>query len=517
MTEFEKLRNNFEEKFIPLHRDSAIAYFDASISGSDADYQKSADLETKTSDMLSDPETFAQIKMIKEKGELTDPLEKRELQDLYNSYLSHQVEPAKLEALINLQTEVEKKFATFRAEVKGKSLTDNDIIDLLQNSSDQLELQMAWEESKKVGREVSDDVIKLAKMRNEIAKSVGFNNYHEMSLELDEQSPAEIEKLFDELDLLTGPAFREAKNEIDLFLTKKFSISLEDLRPWHFQDRFFQEAPKIYPVDLDKYYKDKDLVAITEDYFGKIGLPIEDILTRSDLFEKPGKNQHAYCMDTDREGDIRVLCNVKSNLKWMDTMLHEFGHAVYEKFIDPKLPWLLHLPSHTFTTEAVAIFFGALASNSAWLRQNLAISKPEAEKITKPSFQQIRLEKLIFSRWAQVVYRFEKSMYEDPDQDLNDLWWKLVERYQGIAKPIGREEPDWAAKIHLATVPAYYHNYLLGTLLSSQIKASLIAKMPEIAQNGFSNDVEIGNWFKQYIFLPGNRFYWDEMIERATG
>jgi len=76
---------------------------------------------------------------------------------------------------------------------------------------------------------------------------------------------------------------------------------------------------------------------------------------------------------------------------------------------------------------------------------------------------------LIFSRWAQVMMRFERAMYRDPDQDLNKLWWDLVEEYQFVKRPPGRNAPDWAAKIHIAQYPCYYHNYMFGGLAASQI------------------------------------------------
>ena len=40
-------------------------------------------------------------------------------------------------------------------------------------------------------------------------------------------------------------------------------------------------------------------------------------------------------------------------------------------------------------------------------------------------------------------------MYGNPDQDLNKLWWDLVEKYQEIRRPEGRDAPDYAAKIHI--------------------------------------------------------------------
>ena len=32
---------------------------------------------------------------------------------------------------------------------------------------------------------------------------------------------------------------------------------------------------------------------------------------------------------------MRVLCNVEPNERWTETMLHEFGHAVYDRELDP--------------------------------------------------------------------------------------------------------------------------------------------------------------------------------------
>src|SRR3712207_7886821 len=36
-----------------------------------------------------------------------------------------------------------------------------------------------------------------------------------------------------------------------------------------------------------------------------------------------------------------------------------------------------------------------------------------------------------------------------------------------------RDEPDWAAKIHVAVAPVYYHNYVLGHPIPSQLRSYL--------------------------------------------
>lgn len=526
-----KSKENMEQKLsdfikkhdsltVALSKEANLAYWDAAISGKDEDYAKAEVLMVKMTGIYADPSAFAVLKQIKESDGINDETLKRELIVLYNAYLSAQVDTSKLNAVIKLQTQIEKKFSNFRTEVKGKKLSDNDVEEILKTSANSNELKETWLAQKSIGSLVNQDIIKIVKMRNEIAKELGFENYHTMSLQLSEQDPNEIEKIFNELDSLTKDAFATLKGEMDEVFAKKYKISKAELMPWHHQNRFFQEAPKLYEVDLDKYYAKQNIEKLTNDYFSGIGMPIDDLLKNSNLYEQPGKNQHAFCTDIDNEGDVRVLCNIKPNQQWMGTMLHEYGHAVYDKFMDRSLPFCLREPSHTFTTEAIAMFFGRLSSNPEWLKTMVGISDAEKQKIAEDCFKTLRLEQLVFSRWAQVMYRFEKSMYANPDQDLNKLWWDLVEKYQLMKKPTDRNAPDWATKIHIATFPCYYHNYLLGELLASQFSyyvTEKVLKQTDLKVQNFVGNPEIGKYFIENVFKPGKRLYWNDMIEKATG
>lgn len=522
-TEMEKEFKAFIQKFDsivqPIAKESSLAYWEASLSGKDEDWKKSEELNIQLTKIFSDKESFAILKKIKESGTITDEIQKRQLDVMYNAYLGNQVDTSLLNDVIKLQTAIEKKYSNFRADVDGKKLSDNEIEEILKTSSNSTELQKAWEGHKAIGPVVAQDIINLVKKRNEIAKQLGFGNYHEMSLKLSEQDPAEISSLFDELDNMTRESFAGLKTEIDAFLSAKDKVKPEELMPWHYQNRFFQEAPAIYSVDLDKYYKNQNIEKLTTDYFSSIGMDISDMIAKSDLYEKPGKNQHAYCIDIDNLGDVRVLCNIKPNSNWMGTMLHEFGHATYDKYIDQQLPYVLRNPAHTFTTEAIAMFFGRMSSNADFLVKMNLTDTADAKKVADDSFKVLRLEQLTFSRWAQVMYRFEKSLYENPDQDLNKLWWDLVEKYQMLKRPINRNQPDWASKIHIATSPCYYHNYLLGELLASQFNhyvASTLLKSDNFSQSYFGNK-EMGSYFIEKVFKPGARYPWNDMIEKATG
>jgi peptidyl-dipeptidase A len=518
--EFEEFIKAYEAKVIPLFHEYNLASWNAQISGKDADYKKSADLQYKFNLIYSNKDDFAKLKMFKESGAFTDSMQLRQITILYNAYCGNQYDTAKLRKIIDQESAIEKKFNTFRALVGKDSLSDNQVDDILLKSTDCKKLEATWLASKKSGENVAADVIKLVKLRNEEAKTLGFKNYHEMSLELSEEDPRDIEKLFDQLDSLTKDGFAKLKGEVDEYFAKRYSIKKEELMPWHYQNRFFQDAPKIYDIDLDKYYKGKDIVKIVEAYYKSMGMDITEMAKKSDLLEKPGKYQHAQCSDIDKDGDIRVMASIKDNEYWMGTLLHEFGHAVYDKYIDRSMPFTLRDPAHIFTTEAVAEMFGRFSSNPQWIKDMIGISDKEKAEVEDKMNKNLRLQQMVFSRWSQVMYRFEKALYENPDQDLNNLWWTLVEKYQLMKRPKDRNAPDWASKIHLVTSPCYYHNYLMGELLASQMYyyvTEKVLKSTDFKNQSFANKPEAGKFFMEKIFKPGTKYYWNDMIEKATG
>ncbi len=177
------------------------------------------------------------------------------------------------------------------------------------------------------------------------------------------------EKLFDtlaETDRATSSVFDRWKRSLDESLAARFGCDAAELRPWHYADPFFQEVPVEGGVELDHVFSGRDLVELTTRTFDGLGLETADILGRSDLYPRDRKSQHAFCLDVDREGDIRVLCNLVDDAVWMDTMLHELGHGVFSAGHDPELPWLLR-DCHLTTTEGIAILMGRLAADREWL------------------------------------------------------------------------------------------------------------------------------------------------------
>jgi peptidyl-dipeptidase A len=492
------------------------------------EYAVKAELELQWRRLHADPERFAQIKTFRESPYLTDPILKRQIELVYLAFLPNQVPDELLQRMTHLTTEVEETFNTFRSTFEGAEATDNDLRQILIDETDSTRRLAAWEALKQVGPVVEGKVRELAKTRNEAAVALGYDNYYDMMMAAQEMDPAAVKTLFDEVADQTEAVFVEEKGKLDQTLAARYGITVAELRPWHYADPFFQEAPQATEVDFDRFFALSDpagrdgsnLVDLATRFYAGAGMDVTGILAASDLYEKPAKEQHAYCTDIDRAGDVRILANLRSNEYWAETILHELGHGVYFWYVDQTdLPYLLR-EMHTLSTEAIAELMGGLVKNENWLQQMLGVDAAEAQAVGEASRLQARLQKMIFARWSLVMLNFERELYRDPDQDLNTLWWDLVERYQKLTRPEGRTAPDWASKIHLATAPVYYHNYLMGEMMAAQLVETIARDVyggVPLREVTFVDKPEAGRFLIEHVFQPGHTIRWDELIEQATG
>ena len=118
------------------------------------------------------------------------------------------------------------------------------------------------------------------------------------------------------------------------------------------------------------------------------------------------------------------------------------------------------------------------------------------------------------------MLRFEKSMYENPDQDLNLLWWTLVTKYQGIAKPENRNAADYASKIHIVSAPVYYHNYMLGELFASQVHHAIAMELypgKKTSEVIYEGNLKVGEFMRNKVFSSGKSMSWNDLVKFATG
>ncbi|RSK25900.1 peptidase M3A and M3B thimet/oligopeptidase F [Bacillus sp. HMF5848] len=494
-----------------LHISRAESSWMASTTG-DAEWnQKTAKAQTDLNLYYANKERFQQVEQFLAQ-DIDNPLHKRQLEILHASMVKNQLPEEDLKEMIDISTELIGVFNTFRATLDGEQVSENDIRQILIKSNN-LELrERAWHASKQIGHEVEEKLLTLIRKRNETARALGYEDYHQMSFESQELDREYVFNTFNELKELSDEPFRQLKLEMDEELAARFQVAVEDLRPWHYADPFFQEAPPSKDLDLDPFYEGKSLEDLTVSTFKSMGMDITDMIEKSDLYPRDKKNQHAFCTDINRDGDVRVLCNNVESDYWSVTMLHEFGHAVYFKYIDRELPFILRAPAHTLTTEAIAMLYGRMGKDPNWMQRFLGVSQEQVEALTPQINQSLRRQMLIAARWIMTFAFFERELYKNPDQDLNSLWWSIVEEVQFVNPPENRSYPHWAAKIHFTLVPVYYQNYLLGELTTSQLERYI--------EKNICNDlfnIKVGDFLVNEFFAPGAKDHWNTKIEKATG
>jgi peptidyl-dipeptidase A len=541
----------FEERVAPIEKTLGEAWWDLSTTGTEEAQRGLVSAGTEYNRLFADRGEYALVKgWYGGRGSLESSLLRRQVEVLYRAFAGRQGDERTLTRIEELEAEANAVFGNHRGTVGDKEAGENEIREILRSSDDEALRREAWEAQKSVGHEAEGVVRELARLRNRLARAEGYENHHARSLDLQEIDAAELDRLLGNLEAATRGPFEKLKRELDANLRRRFGV--ERVMPWHLSDPFLQSC-KHEPVSLpgqagrgdaggapgagdgeqvtddgasapiaefdpDRFFRDKDLEALTRRAYDGMGLEVRDVLAKSDLHERSGKSQHAFCLRVGRSYpyDVRVLANVRDDAYWTNTMLHELGHAVYDKYIDPSLPYLLRTVAHTNTTEAIALMMGSLADEPAWLSSVADVPREDLASDLGKLAERGRADRLVFTRWALVMYRFEKALYEDPDRaDLGVLWWDLVEELQTVGRPPGREgAPDWAAKVHLSVAPVYYHNYLLGHLFAAQLRSYLETR---VSGGPFFADEVTGRYLQEAVFGPGARNAWGETVLGATG
>ena len=508
----------FEEflgKFIPMISEKNLALNQAlwtlETTGKKEASLLKAKLETELRLLLSDPSIYEQLLVWDKDQTLSDPQLKRQLNILIRSFKQNMIPIPLLKEIVNKESELLHAYANFRPRISGKTLTENAIREILKNENDPNIRKQAWEASKEIGEVLAPLIKKVVALRNQAAHALGYTDYFTMQLDLQEVDEAWLFETLVQLGRDSEKAYNAALNEIEDHQMKTFAVPKDQLGPWAWSEPFCQEDP-LATSELDPLVNGLDLEEYAIKFYQKMGYDVREVLKNSDMYEREGKNQHAFCINMDRQKDVRTLNNVKPTIKWLETVLHELGHAIYELGFDEKLPWILKEPPHMITTEAMAL----IAGRQAYLPNVLShlVTDNNEEEIFAKARQSLKRRQLVFSRWVLVMTHFERELYRQPNNDLNQIWWGLVERYQKIKAPDHRfEKSDWAAKYHIGLAPVYYYSYLLGELFASSLENKLLQETGH--KDIFS--AKAGEFLTSKLFLPGNCYSWADLIESVLG
>ena len=512
LIERERFLREVSERLAPVFTERGKTLWALSTTGESEAADAFGAAKLAAEEALADSETYLAVRRFEQHGPSGDASVDRQLDVLQRMVTRGQAEPALIAELTSKEAALRQVYGSARAEIDGKAHSNNELERILGESDDAELREKAWSASKQVGDQVREQVLEIVELRNQIATSLGYRDHYAMSLELQELSEDRLFKTLNKLEKATRTPFRTRKAVHDTELGRRFDVPAGELMPWHYANPFFQGVPVPKSLKLDESFAKSDIVELAQRFFDGLGMNVRGVVATSDLEPRDGKDQHAFCLDVDRAGDVRVLCNIRQSERWMRTTLHELGHAAYDRYIEQ--PFLLSQPSHTLMTEAVAQLMGRQSTELEFLLRYLGLPAFEVTPLSGEIRRHQCFRMQAFTRFVLVMSHFERELYANPRRkDLDAYWWKLKKKYQLMNPPPDRGA-DWAAKRHLALSPVYYHNYIYGEMAASQLRHVILDRSRE---STVVDSLFAGQFLINELFQAGNSERWDAQLERITG
>jgi peptidyl-dipeptidase A len=475
--------------------------------------------------------------LLKQQDKLT-PLQVKQLKGiLYQAAEYPEIAKDLVKERIAAETAQTAKLYGFDFKIDGKSVTPNQIDDILRTSNDPIERRKAWEASKEVGRVLKDGLSNLQRLRNATVRPLGYSSFINYQISDYGLSGPEMLELLDKFNRELRPLYRELHTYARYELAKRYKQPVPDQLPadW-LPNRWAQDWSALVQVEgmnVDDALKPKTaewVVQQAEQFYVSLGFPPlpKSFYEKSSLYPPPAnasykKNTHASAWHLDRQADIRSLMSVEPNAEWYETAHHELGHIYYyASYTNPQVPPLLREGANRAYHEAIGTLIGLAATQRPFLEGRGLAPKGARVDETQALLREA-LNYVAYMPFATgTMTRFEYDLYENnlPKDQYNKRWWELALKYQGVVPPSprGEEYCDACTKTHINDDAAQYYDYAIANVILFQLHdhiARKILKQDPHATNYYGSR-EVGDFLRK-IMSPGASRDWREVLKETTG
>ena len=500
-SEFIRIRNEFSEKLEPLVIKSKIDDWNYYINSTDENLKELEKSQEVISGLYRNKDIFTKLKAIEKSG-LEDKHLAKQLDNLTKNFDDELNAGEFKKALREKENEIMGKYNKYVPMIDGKETTHAEIGKIILNDKNIDLRKKAYKAVVKGGDLIAEDMVKLVKMRNEFAKTKGYKNFFEYQLkDVYDVDTNYLQNLIDEVFDNAKETNKKLQSEYQKELADEYGIGVKDLRTYH-----YGLLPQNNPAkEINKSLTTKELVVdISKKAFLGMGYDVDKMPIILDLFPRKNKNNHGFCFDIDAGKDARILANLTNTAKSINTLCHELGHSVYHLGISQALPYL-DRTTYPAVTEAIAMMTGDLEQ-----RENILKGIVADEALNRYK-NDLKKTEAAFINKCMLIIAFEKAMYEDPDQNLSQIWNSLKVKYTVIDSDEAPQN-EWATIPHYISHPAYYQSYFRAELIKAQMYKQLHKELGNITENKNTADYLNNNLFKYGTSLEEN-----ELIEKFTG
>jgi peptidyl-dipeptidase A len=379
-----------------------------------------------------------------------------------------------------------------RPEFEGQRRSVDLLERLVQTSGNRSRRELAFRSMHSVGDELADGVARLFRLRNQRARSLGYNHYLAMALDVQGDDLHEYLTLLGQLDSLSLAPYQalleSARNKLDLT-----SLEIWDLD--------YANADAL--AELDRYLPTDSVMLYVGRGLAGVGFELDKLPIYFDVSPSPRVCEELYSVKPPY--DVRLVTAVSGGLHGTRRLMHDIGAALHRVHIVEDQPAFTIVQPAPWC-EGMARTVTALAEQADWFEAYAHV--PAA---TARSFEEaIRQLNLVALRQNLVDLTFEIEAYTNPHRNLNTLYWDLFERYMLL--PRHDDIQPWAAARHYIAGPASAYDRLLAEMIAAQTADFLRSTYGHLVGNP-----QVGSFLAQNYYRFGSRYDWRELVERGTG
>jgi len=401
-------------------------------------------------------------------------------------------------------------------EWEGEEITITQLSPVLLGT-DRDKREKAWRlanERRLEDREKINEIWKqILKLRIEIAKNAGFDNYRSWRwqyLKRFDYTPEDCLKFHDAIEKVVMPfvngLMKERKEKLGLDTLKPWDLSVdasgrEPLAPFQNADELEEKCHNIFKAvdpELGKHF---------------------DVMRGNkllDLANRKGKAPGGYCTEYYYQRLPFIFMNAVGTHSDVQTMLHEGGHA-FHVFESDEWPYSAQ--------REVGMEFAEVASMAMELLAAPYITNDFGGFYDIEDANRARIEHLeksvMFWPYMAVVDAFQHWAYTNPEEALNPdncdkEWTSLWKRFQTFEDLDSSEFEDviatgWHNKLHIYHVPFYYVEYGMAQLGAIQVWGNALKDQSSAVQKYRNALSKGGNATLPELFeAAGAKFEFDE-------
>lgn len=534
--------DEFTQGYVKLYYASAQAEWDANtriVEGDDSNQKRVESANRALAEFSGSTAHIEKAQKFLTHKDTLDPLQVRQLEQiLYLAANNPQTVAELVSRRIAAEAKQNEALFGFDFQIDEKSVSTNEIDDLLNESNDPATRLKAWSASKEVGKNLKSGLVDLVKLRNQTVQALGYDNYFHYQVSAYGMTVDEMMAMNSRFVKEIWPLYRELHTWARYELAKKYGAQdVPKLLPAHWlPNRWGQDWTGLVNVegfDLDGILGQKEpdwIVRQAEAFYVSLGFePLPKVFyEKSSLYPLAPdagykKNNHASAWHMDLGRDVRSLMSVQSNARWYQTTHHELGHIYYYLcYTQPEVPPLLREGANRAFHEAIGSLLGLASMQKSFL-QGRELLPSDAKSDDMQTLLKEALDYVVFLPWsAGVMTHFERDLYAGnlSPAEYNQRWWSYVRDFQGIEPPAARDNAycDAATKTHINNDAAQYYDYAISFVLLHQFHAHIAKQIlkQDPRNTNYYGSKETGKFLSNVLALGATQD-WRAVMKQHLG